>query len=138
MSLLLDAALYGTPIPSIFIGAAERAQLLPELKAADVVAINMAAEEAVLADVDTYTDWLGGHCMRVDREHTRIGYVPNDDAHLLNFAESLDIPQLVAALHSPHHRLVCHAAQLLRDKYLADPCTQRYLTRMAEDIGARW
>ena len=132
--MLLDAALYGTPLP--FIGAAECAQLLPELKAADETRISMAAEDHVLADVDTFADWLSGHCIGAQVEQCRIVHVPRGDAALGAFVETLTVPQLVALQMYPRPEIAGKACCELRRRYLADPQTVCYLQRIAAEVAA--
>jgi hypothetical protein len=75
VSELLDAILYHRPIPD-----------------RELVALNMEAEDRVLADVDSSSDWLAGECYHAPKE--RIGYVPNSLTNRERFIESLTIAQL--------------------------------------------
>jgi hypothetical protein len=123
---------------SPFIGANERAQLPAELSHDDAVAINMDAEFEVLADVDTYAEWLSTHCMGTDPKMCRIGYVPTSRGSRGAYIEALSIPHLVALQLHADQDAAARACWELRTRYLAAPETQMYLTRKAEEIAANW
>lgn len=131
MSTLLDAALNKTPLPDIFV-----TRRAPEISNARQVGINIEAEERVLADVDTFTDWLGAKCMGATVEHCRTWYVPRDPARRADYIDALDIPQLVALILHPNTAISGFACRQLRERYMADPQTQAYVSRVGEAVQA--
>ena len=107
-----------------------------ELSHSDQVMCSVSAEDDVLSDVDTYADWLYGRCMKATIVHCRIGYVPRDPAHLLNYLAALDIPQLVSLSLYPSVETAGAAMWELRQRYLADPSTKAYIRRLAAEKEA--
>lgn len=92
------------------------------------------AEEAVLADSETFTDWLAGKCIGVDPAQCRFGYVPRDDVHRMQMVEALTVAQLAAALLQADRRLVLDAAVRLRELYLSDPHTVAAMQRVPAPV----
>lgn len=73
------------------------------------------ATETVLEDVDSYTDWLGGQCMR--KPAVVLGHVPyGDEFH--GFITEADVPTLVALTLYPAPRVAGYAALELRKRYI--------------------
>lgn len=101
----------------------------PEVRDADLIRVRMAAEERVIADVDSFTEWLSVQC-----KHARpdpFGYIPRDAGRRLQFIESLTVPQLTAGL--LHAQIAGDCANRLREVYLADAGTQAYIQRLADE-----
>lgn len=111
---------------------------IPEISRSTEIAQRLEAEARVLADVDTFADWLYSHCANVPADHTRIGYVPSSPHNMRVWLESLDIAQTAAALLNPTRGLAEAAAWQLRERYLADPNTQARIDRLVPEIAADW
>lgn len=134
MSQLLEAARLHQPLPEVFIQARRPARPFEPIEGAALTRHWDDAEERILADVDTYSDWLYSKCIGTPAAHCRFGYIPRGKTDLMLFVESLDVAQLVAALLHPRSEFVALAAWQLRDLYLADPQTQAALQRASVEI----
>jgi len=95
-----------------------------ELSHSDAVLAHSSAEEDVLADMDTFSDWIGALCMRTTVEHTRIGHVPRSAENFANYVDALDEPQLLSlVMNATQPAQVFAAREALRDKYLKHQAT---------------
>jgi hypothetical protein len=84
----------------------------------DIAAVDLRdAEEEVLADVETLTNWLCGECAHAAPQ--RLGYVPlRCKDELAARVERACVPELVALRNYPN-AVVCYAAtQELQKRYL--------------------
>jgi hypothetical protein len=97
------------------------------------VQLRIEAEELLLADVDSYSNWLAMHCSNVQPSHTRPRYVPRDAVDFARFVESLDVPQLVALSHYPRIEVAGAAACALRERYVAD--STDHLSKLAAKLA---
>lgn len=134
MSALLNSRL--TPTQRAEAEAADRAELLRDLaiqERARPALVADAAEEHVLSDMDTYSDWLTSHCIGASVDHTRIVSVPRSAESLLRFVEALDIPQLLALSLYPRANARAAACDALRYRYLA--ASGDYIARMQEELA---
>ena len=75
-----------------------------------------AAEDRVLADVDTFTDWLAGHCQGA--KPCFIFGLARDSAVLAITLDKATVPQLVAMLLFQRADVQVGAADRLRAAYL--------------------
>jgi len=113
--------------PLIGSAAVEREQERQALRA------ESEAEERLWADAETFAQWLSVHCMYAKTEHCRIGHVPRDPAHLSNFVQSLDVPQLVALQLYPRAEASFAASMRLRDLYTAESAC--YLAKLVDQVS---
>lgn len=90
------------------------------------------AEERVLADMDSYSNWLAIQCSNVAASHTRIKYVPRSALNLRDFVDALDVPQLLALTLYPRGDAQALACDALRARYLAT-CGE-YLARVEGEL----
>lgn len=80
--------------------------------------LNQRAEEIMLADVDSYVDWLFGHCYR--REPIEIVVWSWKDTAVQELIDNADVPKLVALSLYPRQSVAWAAQWELRNRYLAD------------------
>lgn len=94
--------------------------------------LNAAAEDRLLADVDTFVDWLGAQCY--NRTRVELGYVDTVPHRLLGRCDSAPVWELVALALYPDQVARNLAMDELRARYIkAHP---GYLARIAEDMAA--
>lgn len=82
------------------------------------VLIEMEANDRLLADIDTYVDWLSRQCTGAKPEHCHTTWVPNDELKLERVMASLDVPQLVSLTFYPRVQVQVAALDLLKQKYI--------------------
>jgi len=80
--------------------------------------LNQRAEEIMLADVDSYAEWLSAHCYR--SKPIELMFVTNDPVNLQMLVDRADVPKLVALTLYPRMSVVWAAQWELRNRYLAD------------------
>ena len=90
------------------------------------------AEERVLADMDSYSNWLAIQCSNVAVSHTRIKYVPRSALNLRDFVDALDVPQLLALTLYPRGDAQALACDALKARYLAT-CAE-YIARVEGEL----
>lgn len=100
------------------LGCNESARRPAEVRDADLIAETLSRQDALLDDIDGFTEWLQGQCYHADEAHCRIGYVPRDAARRQMFVDALDVPQLVAAMLYPDADLAGLALREIRTRYL--------------------
>lgn len=100
------------------LGCNESARRPAEVRDADVIAETLSRQDALLDDIDGFTEWLSQQCYQADEAHCRIGYVPRDAARRQMFVDALDVPQLVAAMLYPDADLAGLAVREIRTRYL--------------------
>lgn len=76
------------------------------------------AEDELLEDVDSYTDWLGAQCAGHGCE--RFTYVPYNKHALRRIADGMTAPALVAWLLYPNADVAGVAALVLRTRYVQE------------------
>lgn len=103
------------------------ADLLPpaRVEPVETPAIWRACEDDMLADVDSYTEWLAAECM--GHADVRTGYVPSDADELAALLETLTVPQLAAHRGYPSADVCFGAEQELQRRYLATANVQTVL-----------
>lgn len=99
-----------------------------------LVQINMDAEDRVLANVEAYTEWESSHCMHATM--VVLGYIPTQADMFAAYIETATIPHLVALKLYPAANIAGAACLELRERYLNECSTQRYLTRVASEVAA--
>ena len=80
-------------------------------------AISTAAEERLLADLDTYTDWLGGECYQQGR--VTLPFIPTDRSRIQELIDGMTVPHLVALSLYPSFAIAGAAMWELRQRYIA-------------------
>jgi len=76
------------------------------------------AEAEVLADIESFTNWLCGECAH--QPPVRLGLVPlRDDVELAALVERASLSELVALQHYPNPGVCFKATQELTRRYLA-------------------
>ena len=114
-------------------------QRLPEVDRGTEIAMRLEAETRVLADMDSYADWLYSHCTGKPVTHTEIGYVPSSRTSMAAFVEALDVSQLLACTLKSTGGLPEIASWQLRTRYLADANTQARIERVLnEEVAPNW
>ncbi len=116
------------PIPAT-LGALDRG-VPPEIDDRAAIRNRLEAEERVLADVDSFANWLSTHC--ANEKPVELGYIPRNPVRRQQFIESLTVAQLAAGL--LHVTIAFDCANRLREVYLADPHTAAYLERIVEKL----
>jgi hypothetical protein len=84
----------------------------------DIAAVDLHdAEDEVLADVETFTNWLCGECAHAAPQ--RLGYVPlRCKDELTARVERAGVPELVALQNFPNAGVCYAATQELQKRYL--------------------
>lgn len=105
---------------------------LPEINDRALISCRIEAQERVLADVDSFQNWLGAQCCSAQPD--RFGYMPRSDVGRAQFVASLTVAQLTALLLYPERDLAGRAAMELRERYVK--AQDDYIERVTEKLMA--
>lgn len=137
MSAMLDALLYAQPLPDHAAAALHYTQQAalarftagPDLAEIPAHALDT-AEDVVLSDMDSFSEWLSASCMYQTRVSTPI--MPRDAGELEAVIESARVPVLAALLLYPRPEVRARAADELRQRYLTDSAHR--IHRIASEV----
>lgn len=88
------------------------------------------AQERVLQDIDTYTDWLYGECMETGP--VVLTHIPEEGSELLLYVDGLTTPQLQALTLYPRRDASFAASQRLSSLYLSAQAD--HIRKLADEV----
>lgn len=80
--------------------------------------LNQRAEEIMLADVDSYAEWLSARCCR--KPPVELMFVTRDPVDLQMLVDQADVPKLVALTLYPRQSVAQAAQREITNRYLSD------------------